>query len=58
MDADPIHFYPNKDIKVFDKHQVSDHLYTLLLSVVLIKFRKFGINYIWLGGPNFYEDEN
>ena len=34
MVAGPILFYPNEDIKVFNKHQVSDHLYTLLLSMV------------------------
>ena len=33
MVAGPIHFYPNEDIKVFNKHQVSDYLYTALLSM-------------------------
>ena len=32
----PIHFYPNDDIKVFNWHQVYDHLYTLLLSMLTI----------------------
>ena len=30
-----IYFYPNEDIKVFNQHQVNDHLYTLLLSMLL-----------------------
>ena len=25
--------HPNEDIKVFKKHRVSDHLYTILLSM-------------------------
>jgi len=33
MVAGPIHFYPNEDIKVFNKHQVSDHLYSLILYI-------------------------
>ena len=28
--------HPNEDIKVFKKHRVSDHLYTILLSMVSI----------------------
>ena len=34
MVVGPIQIYPNDDIKVFNKHQVSDHLYTLPLSMV------------------------
>ena len=33
MVCGPIHLYPNEDIKVFNEHQVNDHLYTLLLSM-------------------------
>ena len=31
---------PNEDIKVFKKHRVSDHLYTVLLSMVPSKRRQ------------------
>ena len=37
MGAGPIQHHPNEDIKVFNKHQVSDHHYTLLLSMVPMK---------------------
>ena len=29
--------HPDEDIKVFNKHRVSDHLYTILLSMVTTK---------------------
>ena len=29
----PIQIHPNEDIEVFNKHQVSDSLYTLILSM-------------------------
>ena len=45
MVVGPIH----EDIKVFNKHQVSDHLYTLLLSMVqssnIAKEQEKGPNY-------------
>ena len=34
MVAGPIQIHPNEDIKVFHKYQVSDHLYTLHISMV------------------------
>ena len=33
MVAGPIQIHPNEDINVLNKHQVSDHLYALLLSI-------------------------
>ena len=34
MVVSPIQIHPNKDIGVFNKHQVGDHLHTLLLSML------------------------
>ena len=34
MVVGPIQINPNKDIEVFNKHQLSDHIYTLLLSML------------------------
>ena len=36
MVAGPIQIHPNEDIKVFNKEQVSDNLYILLLSMMTI----------------------
>ena len=33
MVVGPIQIHPNEDIKVFNRHQVIDHLNTLLLSM-------------------------
>ena len=34
MVVDPIQIHSTEDIKVFNKNQASDHLYTILLSMV------------------------
>ena len=40
MVAGPIQIHPNEDIKVFNKHQVSDHLYTIFLSMLLGNYQR------------------
>ena len=35
--------HTNEDIKVFKKHRLSDHLYTILLSMPMKKYRHFKV---------------
>ena len=55
MVVGPIQIHLNEDIKVFNKHQVSDHLYTLLLSMTSFRHLKTQpqCNYLPADNPTY-----
>ena len=48
----PIQIHPNEDIKFFNKHQVSDYLYSILLSMLLYRILTTNQHSLSYAGPD------